>query len=45
MPDGQHVVLSFLSRSYHESLKHRGAYDLRIINVGNGTPAPRPSLT
>jgi hypothetical protein len=39
VPDGQHVVLSFLSRSYHESLKHRGAYDLRIINVGN-TPAP-----
>jgi hypothetical protein len=36
--DGQHVVLSFLSRSYHESLKHRGAYDLRIINVG-ATPA------
>ncbi|MGI4870011.1 MAG: hypothetical protein ACRYFX_02400 [Janthinobacterium lividum] len=33
--DGQHVVLSFLSRSYHESLKHKGAYDLRIVNVGN----------
>jgi len=39
IPDGQHVVLSFLSRSYHESLKHRGAYDLRVVNVGN-TPAP-----
>jgi hypothetical protein len=39
IPDGQHVVLSFLSRSYHESLKHRGAYDLRIINVGDA-PAP-----
>ncbi len=39
IPDGQHVVLSFLSRSYHESLKHRGAYDLRVINVGNA-PAP-----
>ena len=39
IPDGEHVVLSFLSRSYHESLKHLGAYDLRIINVGN-TPAP-----
>ncbi len=35
--DGQHVVLSFLSRSYHESLKQRGAYDLRTITVG--TPA------
>lgn len=39
IPDGQHVVLSFLSRSYHESLKHRGAYDLRVVDVGN-TPAP-----
>ncbi len=40
--DGQHVVLTFLSRSYHESLKHLGAYDLRVITVGNlpaGTPA------
>ena len=44
IPDGQHVVLSFLSRSYHESLKHRGAYDLRIINVGNGKPAATPLI-
>jgi hypothetical protein len=44
IPDGQHVVLSFLSRSYHESLKHRGAYDLRIINVGNGTPPATPII-
>jgi len=35
MEPGQHVVLSFLSRSYHESLKHLGAYDLRTITVGN----------
>jgi len=34
MTDGSHVVLSFLSRSYHESLKHRAAYDLRVVNVG-----------
>ena len=39
IPDGQHVILSFLSRSYHESIKHRGAYDLRVINVGSA-PAP-----
>ena len=32
--DGQHVVLSFLSRSYHESLKQQGAYDLRLLTVG-----------
>ena len=44
LTDGQHVVLSFLSRSYHESLKHRGAYDLRIINVGNTTPPTTPIL-
>ncbi|WP_046243955.1 hypothetical protein [Hymenobacter terrenus] len=44
IPDGQHVVLSFLSRSYHESLKHRGAYDLRIINVGNASPPATPIL-
>ena len=37
IPNGRHTVLSFLSRSYHESLKHRGAYDLRVINVGNDT--------
>ncbi|MDB5270459.1 MAG: hypothetical protein JWP58_3499 [Hymenobacter sp.] len=42
--DGQHVVLSFLSRSYHESLKHRGAYDLRIINVGNTPPPATPII-
>ncbi len=33
--EGNHVVLSFLSRSYHESLKHTAAYDLRKIRVGN----------
>jgi len=38
--DGQHVVLSFLSRSYHESLKHRGAYDLRVVNVGTAPVTP-----
>ena len=40
--DGQHVVLSFLSRSYHESLKHRGAYDLRVINVGAAPSTAAP---
>jgi hypothetical protein len=38
--DGSHVVLSFLSRSYHESLKHEGAFDLRVINVGKSTTGP-----
>ncbi|QCR24109.1 hypothetical protein [Pontibacter sp. SGAir0037] len=33
--EGDHVILSFLSRSYHESLKHQNAYDLRVVTVGN----------
>jgi len=41
--DGQHVVLSFLSRSYHESLKHLGAFDLRVITVGT-PPSDTPPL-
>lgn len=40
LKDGSHVVLSFLSRSYHESLKHKGAYDLRVVNVGKSTTGP-----
>lgn len=34
MKEGNHVILSFLSRSYHESLKHAAAYDLRTLTVG-----------
>lgn len=39
---GDHTVLTFLSRSTRESIKHRLAYDLRTVRVGNvpakGTP-------
>lgn len=45
MADGSHAVLSFLSRSYHESLKHQGAYDLRIVNVGQAAAAPPIDVT
>lgn len=31
---GEHVLLSFLSRSYHESIKHRDAYVLTRFNAG-----------
>lgn len=31
---GHHVLLAFLSRSYHESIKHKGAYVLAEFNVG-----------
>ncbi len=33
---GHYVALSFISRSYHESLKHYGAYNLRQFTVGEG---------
>jgi hypothetical protein len=34
LKEGNHIILSFLSRSYHESLKHKTAYDLRTLTVG-----------
>lgn len=34
LEEGHYVALSFLSRSYHESLKHYGAYVLRQFTVG-----------
>ncbi|MBC5994980.1 hypothetical protein [Pontibacter cellulosilyticus] len=37
LAEGDHVILSFLSRSYHESLKHKGAYDLRMVTAGKPT--------
>jgi hypothetical protein len=35
LKDGHYVELSFLSRSYHESIKHPDAYVLRQFVVGN----------
>ena len=34
---GHHVLLAFLSRSYHESLKHKKSYVLKEFNVGKDT--------
>jgi len=34
MKAGHHVLLAFLSRSYHESLKHKKSYILEEFNVG-----------
>ena len=45
LAEGTHAVLSFLSRSYHESLKHQGAYDLRIVKVGPGSAEPPIDIT
>lgn len=35
IPEGNYVALAFLSRSYHESLKHPAAYSLSEFKVGN----------
>jgi hypothetical protein len=34
MKPGHHVLLAFLSRSYHESLKHKKSFILKEFNVG-----------
>ncbi len=39
---GEHTVLTFLSRSTRESLKHRLAYDLRTLRVGNAAGSAKP---
>ena len=36
---GNYVVLAFLSRSYHESVKSEGAYFIENITVGDVTPS------
>ncbi len=36
MTEGSHVVLAFLSRSYHESVKEPSAYLLRQVQIGDG---------
>ncbi len=35
LEEGNHVVLAFISRSYHESLKHKEAYVLSQFQVGD----------
>ena len=40
LEEGHHVILSFLSRSYHESVKSYGASVLRQFTVGNVTAEP-----
>lgn len=37
IPDGEHNLLAFLSRSYHESIKHPGAAVAAQVTVKNGT--------
>jgi hypothetical protein len=40
LTDGHYVLLSFLSRSYHESVKAPGAFDVIQFNVGKSDAAP-----
>ena len=44
LPEGHHVVLAFLSRSYHEALKTPGAAVVKLVTVGNPSGA-KPDLT
>ena len=41
--EGQHIILSFLSRSYHESIKHKNAFVLSTAITGKGRYAARYS--
>ena len=40
LEEGHHTVLSFLSRSYHESVKNPEAYVLKNFTVGNPSGEP-----
>lgn len=40
LKDGNYVSLAFLSRSYHESIKHKSAYTLNQFSVGKGESKP-----
>jgi len=44
LPNGNYVVLAFLSRSYHESVKNKDAYFVENRNIGN-VDAPDVDLT
>ena len=44
LKEGNHLVLSFLSRSYHESLKHKNAYVLKPLQVGKGSTDERVDM-
>lgn len=36
LTEGKHIVLAFLSRSYHEAVKNGQSYVLKELTVGNG---------
>ncbi len=38
MEEGSYVILAFLSRSYHESVKNESSYMVDVLNVGDVEP-------
>lgn len=40
MEEGYYVILAFLSRSYHESIKNTAVYWIDVVKVGNPTEGP-----
>ena len=44
LPEGVHVLLAFLSRSYHESLKHKEAAILKTFVAGNPENKNLPNM-
>jgi len=45
IPDGDHYLLAFLSRSYHESIKAPGAFTARKVSVKDNSIAGNESVT
>ncbi len=45
IPDGEHYVLAFLSRSYHESLKNPAAFKAEKVMVSNNSFTSQEPIT
>lgn len=45
LPDGEHYILTFLSRSYHESLKHPAAHKALKVTVADGSFTKTEDIT
>ncbi len=45
VPDGEHYLLAFISRSYHESIKHNGASIAKKVTVKDGSIVKEEPIT
>jgi len=45
VPDGEHYILAFISRSYHESIKHNGASIAKKVTVKDGSIVKEEPIT